>query len=232
MKLNSTNLVYLLSIMSFSGFTQDLYITSGYAIDIMGATQMYFNGLELIPGTDFKINGANALTKTNTPINSESINRVFSFESTIANFEGDLTMHYKDTELNGIIESNLVLLLEDEMNVWNPYTSSLNATNNTITYHFINPVSFLSVTASDGTTLKTDEFENTNIQVYPNPTAERVEIRTPLHVETSLFDATGKQLLKTRNSSIDISNLGTGMYLFVIENLQTQHLKTYKIIKR
>ncbi|WP_242093722.1 T9SS type A sorting domain-containing protein [Aestuariivivens sediminicola] len=231
MKLNATFLICIFSILSLSGNAQDLYLSSGYALDIMSATQIYFNGLELVPSTDFQINGANALTKTNTPINAESINRVFSFDNTITNFEGDLVLYYEDAELNGILESNLVLQLEDDINVWHPYTSSIDANNNTITYNFISPVSFISVTASDGTTLTTDEFESTNIQVYPNPTVERVDITTPLNVESCLFDATGKQLLKTRNTTLDVSSLPSGMYLLVIENLQSQHLKTYKIIK-
>ncbi|WP_223550487.1 hypothetical protein [Aestuariivivens sp. NBU2969] len=57
-------------------------------------------------------------------------------------------------------------------------------------------------------------------------------MNTDLKVETTLFDATRKQLLKTQDKSINFSELSTGMYLFVIKNLDTKNLKTFKIIKQ
>ena len=122
--------------------------------------------------------------------------------------------------------------LEDATNIWNANASTVNSTNNTVSYTIVSPISFLSVTASDGTSLSNNEFDQTLVQVFPNPTVDWVKISTDLKVETTLFDATGKQLLKTQDKSINFSELSTGMYLFVIKNLDTKNLKTYKIIKQ
>lgn len=222
---------YLLICIGLNATAQDLTITSSNALNVSSNTIVYLNGLELVPSANFQI-GENTFSKSATAINAQSIERVFNFTNPINSYEGAVILHYEDSELNSIDENNLVLQVEDDSNIWSPYTSTVNTTDNTVAHTFASPISFLSVTASDGTTLETNEFDLTKIAVFPNPAVESVNISTNLNIETTLFDAKGKQILKTTEKFIDFSKLSTGLYLFVIKNQETQNLKTYKIIKR
>ncbi len=188
---------FIFVLICFNFHAHELTNSSCYALDIASNTLFYFIGLELLPNSDFQINGANDFTKSGIAINAQSVNRVYNFSNTFSNFQGDITFHYEDTELNSIDENNLVLQLEDATNIWNAYASTVNPKNNTVSYTFVPPISFLSVTASDGTSLGTNEFDQTLVQIFPNPAVDWVKINTDLKLETRLFDTTGKQMLKT-----------------------------------
>jgi len=69
-------------------------------------------------------------------------------------------------------------------------------------------------------TLSVDDVEfNTTISVFPNPTADILQIKSSQPIESvQLFTMEGKQLLNVQNrATIDISQLKSGMYVLTIK---------------
>ncbi len=84
-----------------------------------------------------------------------------------------------------------------------------------------------------GTALSTDDFALSQISLYPNPVNNgTLNIVTPTNElkEISVFDVSGRMVLKTKteNNSIDVSQLKTGLYLLNISINGSK--KTSKII--
>jgi len=79
------------------------------------------------------------------------------------------------------------------------------------------------------------EFEQ-NIQVYPNPTTEilQIEKRMNSDLNYTVHDLNQREVVKgilnQASSTIDMSKFSTGVYLVTLSN--GQHTKTYKIIKK
>ena len=66
-------------------------------------------------------------------------------------------------------------------------------------------------------TLDIEDFTFDNIVVFPNPTTGNLTIRTNLDITYSLFDFTGKEILKNQNEEvIDITTLPNGVYFLSI----------------
>ncbi len=66
-------------------------------------------------------------------------------------------------------------------------------------------------------TLDIEDFTFDNIIVFPNPTTGNLTIRTNLDITYSLFDFTGKEILKNQNEEvIDITTLPNGVYFLSI----------------
>lgn len=83
--------------------------------------------------------------------------------------------------------------------------------------------------------LSSSSFELQNVTVYPNPANNMVNVSFPDYENTSakLLDMLGRtvsevQLLGER-TSLDISNLNTGMYILKLDKLNTNGSKTIKI---
>jgi hypothetical protein len=75
-----------------------------------------------------------------------------------------------------------------------------------------------------------NKVKNTNIVLYPNPTTNYIFIQNaPLDAAYSIYDLTGKMMLKNKINSteykIDVSSLTKGFYTITIDN------QLYKIIK-
>lgn len=84
-----------------------------------------------------------------------------------------------------------------------------------------------------GTALSTDDFALSQISLYPNPVNNgTLNIVSPTNElkEISVFDLSGRMVLKTKteNNSIDVSQLKTGLYLLNISINGSK--KTSKII--
>lgn len=82
--------------------------------------------------------------------------------------------------------------------------------------------------------LSTNDFENTNFVIHPNPASNFVTIRSELSVDATyeISDINGKLLSKGKvenNSEIDISQLQPGFYLININSIDQKN--TFKIIK-
>ena len=81
-----------------------------------------------------------------------------------------------------------------------------------------------------GSTLGINDFElNKNvIKLYPNPTVSILNIESEESIkQIRIFNVLGKEILKTKNKIIDVSQLNQGVYLIEIEEGNNQ-----KIIKR
>ena len=213
-------------------YGQDLTIAGTESITLKNGATLYVNGLALTPTLDFTISGENAITKTSTALSEESIERVFTFDNFASGFQGELTFFYEDTELNSLIEADLVLQVKDGLNVWSSYTGTLNTSLNTLTFTFGSATDFSSITASSsGATLAIKDFAKLDLQIYPNPVVNSVFINTKLNIEVDVYNAIGQLVLKTQDKSIDISRLAKGSYFFIIKDISTSAFNSYQIVK-
>ncbi|WP_298418418.1 choice-of-anchor Q domain-containing protein [uncultured Kordia sp.] len=82
-------------------------------------------------------------------------------------------------------------------------------------------------------TLNTEEvtFAPIDFTIYPNPAKATLNIQTTETIETvSIFDMTGKQILKTNQTTIDVRKLQSGMY--IIQVISNQKNSTKRFIKQ
>lgn len=218
---------------SWLAFSQDFSIANGTSLTIVNNSDLYVNGLSFKPDSDFTVDGPIILSKNATPIGSQSINRVFESDNLIQNFQGTLTFFYNDTELNGVTESDLVLQVKDELGNWNSYSGVLDTNINSLTYGFGSAVNFDGVTATaNGVTLSTENFNDLEITIFPNPVTSGININTEFDVNVSIYNVNGQLLLKTDKKKIDLSEFSNGIYLFEVRNKSSQIFNTYKVVKK
>ena len=191
-----------------------------------------FDGLELAPNSSHLISGPNTIDRSSVPVvvgDNASINRVYAISSAITNYQGVVTFLYKDSELNEIEESSLVLEFLSADGIWINVTPIIDYMKNTLTY---NLTDFTAVTASDGSaTLTVIPLEHSpSIGVYPNPTSGVLYIvsREPQHA--TLFSITGQKILETNASELNFEILPSGVYLLHLQNSKKQ-ISTFKILR-
>lgn len=71
-----------------------------------------------------------------------------------------------------------------------------------------------------------------NIILYPNPTSQFIQIKTPNQtdeIEIDLYDSFGRLILKSNETKIDLSQFENGIYFIRIPLISE---KTYKVIKQ
>ena len=61
-----------------------------------------------------------------------------------------------------------------------------------------------------------DEFGETGIAVYPNPTNDMLNIDTRLDVDVEVWDMAGRRLINTKDTRIDLSSFDSGVYNLII----------------
>ncbi|WP_299184368.1 Ig-like domain-containing protein [uncultured Aquimarina sp.] len=76
--------------------------------------------------------------------------------------------------------------------------------------------------------LNTDEFDQDEFSIYPNPTKGNIYISIPID-RVTVFDYSGKKVLETTKNTIDMSGLESGIYIFNIETKEQQTTK--RVIK-
>jgi len=191
-----------------------------------------FDGLELAPNSSHLISGPNTIDRSLVPVvvgDNSSINRVYAISSAITNYQGVVTFLYKDSELNDIEESSLVLEFLSADGIWINVAPIIDHIKNTLTY---NLTDFTAVTASDGSaTLTVIPLEHSpSIGVYPNPTSGVLYIvsREPQHA--TLFSITGQKILETNASELNFEILPSGVYLLHLQNSKKQ-ISTFKILR-
>ena len=213
-------------------YAQDLSVTSGGSITMTNGTVFFVNGLGLTPSSNFTINGPNAILRSSTALDPQSINRVFTSDNIMSDFQGDITFFYEDSELNGVTETDLVLQVKDGLDVWNAYTGTLDTSANTITYTFGTSIDFSSVTASaSSVTLKVPDLNTFDIKLYPNPTISKVYINVQSDIEVKVYNMIGQMILKTQEKSIDLSRLNSGLYIFKVKDISTNNIESFQILK-
>lgn len=137
----STNLrplTLLLSIITIQCFAQSsLYVSSGANFYITSGTFVSIDSLVLKPSADFIITGANSVTRDAAaipPPPAAYIQRVYHLLTTLPAYSGDISIYYRDAELNGIAENTLTLNIYNG-SAWNAYSANVtrDAVNNFVT---------------------------------------------------------------------------------------------------
>ena len=225
-------LPYLLCIISYFSYSQDLTILSGSSLTVLPGTDFYVNGINFNPtSSNLTLAGPIDFSKTATPV-GESIDRVYNFSNPITNFQGDITLFYEESELNGLAEVNLVLQVKNDLNVWNSYTGTVIPLDNTITYTFGSLIDFSAVTATaSGVTLSISNFNELKINLFPNPVISSFQITTDLSIETLIYNNLGQAVFKSKQKNIDVSQLSVGTYLVIVKDVNSNKFNSYQIIK-
>ncbi|GAA4270658.1 T9SS type A sorting domain-containing protein [Hyunsoonleella aestuarii] len=218
-------------------YGQELTVDSSSNITVENGASINIGGLELSPIADYPISGK-TITYTNIPVvtGNTSINRVYNVTPTeLSNYIGDIKLYYEDDdELNSIPEANLVLEVF-EGNDWENYQpSDFDTFEDWIEVSFSSNLSFSSITASSvGSTLIIKDFEKEfgAIVIYPNPTTSVLKIDSNKNLSFELYSLFGQQILKTKNSTIEMSYLPKTVYLLKVTDEDSHFSKSYKIVK-
>lgn len=218
-------------------FSQILTVSSGSSVSIASGSSVTLDGLEIAPAVTYIISGANNVSRSATAATAgtnSSVSRVYSSSALLSDFTGTLSFSYLEGELNNIAEGDLVLELQASDGTWTSYSGTRDETNNTVSYTFTDPVSFKAVTASAaGATLTIEDLSPapSSINVYPNPTANRIYIQAENVKKTALFDLMGRKVIETNQNQIDLGNLNNGSYILEVttDNSKSQ---SFKIIKQ
>jgi hypothetical protein len=191
-----------------------------------------FDGLELAPNSSHLISGPNTIDRSLMPVvvgDNSSINRVYAISSAITNYQGVVTFLYKDSELNEIEESSLVLEFLGADGNWINVAPIIDDIKNTLTY---NLTDFTAVTASDGSATLTiiPIDQSPSVVVYPNPTSGVLYVVSGEPQHATLFSITGQKILETKATELNFEILPSGVYLLHLQNSKKQ-ISTFKIIR-
>ena len=134
--------ICMIGIFSNALQAQVLSVASGSGFNVKSGTVISADGLDLTPSADFNLTTSLIHSTTvNSATTIPHINRVYQFSATTAAFSGDLKINYKDSELNGLTETALQLLLQNGTN-WSlnggTTNSSLNYVQNTVASKTLN----------------------------------------------------------------------------------------------
>jgi endonuclease I len=126
-------------------------------------------------------------------------------------------------------------------------SSGLLTVNNSSAINYeTNPSFSLSIEVSDGnltssatitinieaTTGLSPLAANSKIKIYPNPAEDILTIELPENFSAELFSIIGEKLIVTKDKSIDISKLESGVYFVIIKDINNQTIQSKKIIKK
>jgi hypothetical protein len=144
-----------LSVQSFS--QAGLYITGTSNFFITSGTIVSIDSLVLTPSLNYNIVGTNAVTRDATatpPPPTSYIQRVFHWQTPPPLYSGEITIYYRDAELNGLDENSLSLTTYNGIN-WNYYTpASRDIAVNSVTTSSLSFINMLQLTlASPGIVL-------------------------------------------------------------------------------
>ena len=94
----------------------------------------------------------------------------------------------------------------------------------------INESDILSV---QGLSVKQIVRDEVNIDVYPNPSQDIINIVAPIDIDLSVRDIQGKQIVELKNAKqVDMSAYADGIYIFTITNKEGVVVKMDKVVKR
>ena len=218
-------------------FSQILTVNPGSSVSISSGSSINLDGLEIAPADTFVISGSNDVSRSITAATAggnNSILRVYNTSALLSGFTGTLTFSYLDGELNGIAEGDLVMELQADDDSWTTFVATVDQVNNNVSYTFTDAVSFKAVTASaSGATLTVEDIlqPQSDISVYPNPTANRIFIQGENFLQAELFDLRGRKIKATNQNQLDLSDLGSGSFILKVRT-DNNKTKSFKIIKR
>ncbi len=214
---------------------QDLFVGSDSSLTLESGSQIAINGLELSPSSNYTVVSNTNIARSSEAANTGNISilRHYSVSESLNNYQGALVFNYQDNELNGTIESELVLQLFGTDLLWQSYPATLDTNANTLSYNFATGVSFSIVTADNTETLdlESPEFMNQFV-IYPNPTSDVVHIKYPYRVQTTLHNMLGQVLQQGRSHTVNLSLYEEATYFLTINDPINNQTKTFKIIKK
>tara|TARA_Y100000991_G_scaffold82936_1_gene62648 strand:- start:375 stop:1088 length:714 start_codon:yes stop_codon:yes gene_type:complete len=233
-KLVST-LIFFLTCYCCELSAQIITVNEKSTINITNKSSISFSGIELSPRSDYVVTGPKRFNFSTDPVlirNSSSINRVYTISNGLDNFIGLVTFKYMQNELNGLKESDLSLELLDNNDNWISLSPTLDYVNNTIAYDFNNLVSFKSITAGSKTNkLSISTVDSSNIKIFPNPTTDYIFIYPAADYKSKLYDISGKLILESKSSQIDISILPVGSYFLQLKS-ENNKISKFNVIKK
>ena len=222
---------------TLNSFGQTLSIASNSSIIVNSNSSISVDGLELAPSEAYIVSGPNTIDRSDTAIvvgENASINRVYELSAELSDYSGILNFNYLESELNNILEADLVLEVLDVNGTWTSIAATINEANNTLSYDFTELIGFISVTASDfsaSLTVKPIILDD-HVRVYPNPTTDFLHIVSNTLQKATLFNTAGQKILETNNATkLDVTDLPSGVYLLNLTNNQNQ-ISSFKIIKK
>ena len=74
-------------------------------------------------------------------------------------------------------------------------------------------------------------LKNTDIFLYPNPTIGVIHANHDIISQIRVYDLTGKQLMETNDSSVDLSAFKNGVYLIQLFRSDTKNWVTKRVVK-
>ena len=86
-------------------------------------------------------------------------------------------------------------------------------------------------TRSTDPNLSTGFLKNKEIFLYPNPTTGLVRTNQDFIEQIRVYDLTGKQLIRSYNSSVDLSTFKNGVYLLQLYRSDTKDWVTKRLVK-
>jgi hypothetical protein len=224
--------IVIFLIFSLVSYGQIISLSPESSLFIESNSSVSFDGLELAPNSAHLIAGPNTIDRSLVPVvvgDNSSINRVYAISSAITNYQGVVTFLYKDSELNDIEESSLVLEFLGADGIWINVAPIIDYIKNTLTY---NLTDFTAVTASDGSaTLTVIPIEQSpSVSVYPNPTSGVLYVVSGEPQHATLFSITGQKILETKATELNFEILPSGVYLLHLQNSKKQ-ISTFKILR-
>ena len=232
----------LLILFFYSNFinAQKLAVDNTSKVTIENGASINISGLKLAPSSTYDITGEVTISKSETPVttsNGTSIDRVYSSSTSINNFSGEITFFYEENELTNTNANEADLKLEVKetpSDLWTSYTGTINQTSNSISYTF-SSINFNSITAvDDGATLSNQDLETVfgKVSIYPNPTTSLLKIDSNKNLTFELYDLMGKQILKTKNYTINLTHLPISVYLLKVNNEDLNISKSFRVLKK
>ena len=181
-----------------------IYISAGAYVIVTAGTTLAVDSLVLKPAANFTITGANSVTQdaNATPVPpSAYIQRVYHFLQTTSPFSGDVTVYYRDAELNGLTENTLNLSAYN-CTAWTAYTpSQRDAVNNFVTSTGLAAVNLNQVTlTAPGSALP---VTLTNLRAYQQKSGVQVEWRAQQEINIAKYEVEQSQ------NSLQFLQIGT-----------------------
>ena len=227
------SLILIFTLISAQINSQTLKVSESSFLYLDNGSNLTINDLSITPSSPLVI-GPNliSMSMTSVEINSQpSIKKLYVFESPIPNFQGKIAFTFSEESLNNLDASDLTFELLGEDGNWNSYTAVIDTVNSTISYIFDSPISLSNITARESQSDPLSIERKTNdIKVFPNPSTDYIQITGSDVDEISIIGLSGREIKRTKERKIDISDLMRSIYLIRIYDKEKIVLKTVKII--